>query len=162
MIFVATGTQFPFDRLIRYIDDWAKEHDEEIFAQLGHGKYLPKHMQWERFLSLEEYNHKIAQASVFISHAGMGNIISARDNQTPIIVINRQADLGEHRNDHQRDGIKWMGELSGIYAARTREDIYHYLEDVSALEAAQGSNSDERLDALVEFLDSTLTKWHKG
>ncbi len=159
MIFVATGTQFPFDRLVRYMDEWAAEQDEPVFAQLGEGCYLPRHVQWERFISLDEYTAKIKQASVFISHAGMGNIISARENATPIIVINRQADLGEHRNDHQREGLAWMGKLDGVYTATTRQELYQQLEQRNTLTAAS-METESRLDELVDYVDSFVTRWH--
>ncbi len=127
MIFMAVGTQFPFDRLVTYMDEWAKQHEEPVIAQIGDGNYRPKHMQFERFMDGGSYNDNIRQATVFVSHAGMGNIISAKELGTPIIVINRQFKLGEHRNDHQADGLKWMGKLEGVYAASNQDELYHHL-----------------------------------
>ncbi|MEH6455790.1 MAG: glycosyltransferase [Cocleimonas sp.] len=132
MIFVAVGTQFPFNRLIEYMDAWAAEHGQEVIAQISDGDYIPKNMKWERFLDGEQYNQNIAEASVFVSHAGMGNIISAREQQTPIIVMNRQFKLGEHRNDHQADGLKWMDKLDGVYAASTQEELNQQLSNIKA------------------------------
>ena len=127
MIFVAVGTQFPFDRLIQYMDKWALDHNQEVIAQISDGEYTPKNIKWERFLDGEQYNKNIAEASVFVSHAGMGNIISAREQQTPIIVMNRQLKLGEHRNDHQAEGLTWMGKLDGVYTASTEEELTQQL-----------------------------------
>ncbi len=160
MIFVATGTQFPFDRLVRYIDQWAANNEvgkqsEAVFMQLGEGDYLPQHAQWERFMSLDAYNEKIKQSSVFISHAGMGNIISAKDHGVPIIVINRQASLGEHRNDHQQEGLRWMAELDGVYTASTQESLYRLLDQRETLQAGKKGH-DESLNPLVDYLKSIL------
>jgi UDP-N-acetylglucosamine transferase subunit ALG13 len=161
MIFVATGTQFPFDRLVRYIDQWVANNNannkpsEAVFMQLGEGNYLPQHTQWERFMGLETYNEKIKQSSVFISHAGMGNIISAKDHGVPIIVINRQASLGEHRNDHQQEGLTWMAELDGVYTASTQEALYHLLDQREILQAGKKGHNDS-LDPLVDYLKSVL------
>ncbi len=160
MIFVATGTQFPFDRLIQYMDDWAKENNEEVFAQIGDGEYEPKNIQWQRFIGLDEYNDKIQQASVFISHAGMGNIISAKEQGTPIIVINRQAKLGEHRNDHQAEGLKWMGKLAGVYTASTQQELYQQIAKREDLAIASGDSEDNLL-TLVDHIDSFISQWHK-
>ncbi len=151
MIFVAVGTQFSFDRLIKAMDEWAEEHNEEVICQIAGGEYTPRHATWERFLDGEQYNQYIKEASVFVSHAGMGNIISARNNGTPIIVMNRQYELGEHRNNHQADGIKWMAELSGVYAAPTQEILYSLLEDTQALQVSSANNT-EKLDQLTQFL----------
>jgi UDP-N-acetylglucosamine transferase subunit ALG13 len=152
VIFVAVGTQFSFDRLIENMDEWAANYDEEVVAQIAGGEYIPQHMQWQRFLDAEQYNQNIKNASVFVSHAGMGNIISARQHNTPIIVMNRQFELGEHRNDHQADGIKWMAELSGVYAAPTQAELYTLLCDTSLLQVSS-SGGTEKLDKLVNFLD---------
>ncbi len=151
MIFVAVGTQFPFDRLIKAMDEWARDNNEEVIAQIAGGEYTPKHAKWERFLDGEQYNHYIKEASVFVSHAGMGNIISARNHNTPIIVMNRQYELGEHRNNHQADGIKWMAELSGVYAAPTQKILYSLLDDTLALQVSN-ENETQNLDRLTQFL----------
>ncbi len=159
MIFVATGTQFPFDRLIKYMDKWATENEEPVFAQLGDGEYEPENLEWQRFVGLDQYNEKIKKASVFISHAGMGNIISAKEQGVPIIVINRQASLGEHRNDHQAEGLKWMGKLEGVYTASTQDELYQLIAQRFTLTVAT-SNSEERLLKLVDNIDSIISGWH--
>jgi len=157
MIFVAVGTQFPFDRLIKTMDDWAAKHDEQVIAQISGGEYTPEHIQWHRFLDGEQYNKNIREASVFVSHAGMGNIISAREQQTPIIVMNRQYKLGEHRNDHQADGLKWMGKLDGVYTASTQEELFAHLENIDKLTSADPDNkvgSPELSNYLANFIIS--------
>jgi len=156
MIFVAVGTQFPFDRLIRFMDEWAAENNEEVIAQIAGGDYKPKHIQFERFMDGEQYKKNIQDASVFVSHAGMGNIISAKELQTPIIVINRQFKLGEHRNDHQADGLKWMGKLDGVYAATTQDELNSHL-DSNALQAddSTGFNKHTELTNYIsDFIES--------
>jgi len=141
MIFVAVGTQFSFDRLIQYMDDWAisdkNENQESVIAQISDGKYQPKNIEYQPYMNGEQYNQNIREASVFVSHAGMGNIISAREQETPIIVINRQHALGEHRNDHQADGLKWMTKLDGVYTASTKEELYSHLSSISELEPSK-------------------------
>jgi UDP-N-acetylglucosamine transferase subunit ALG13 len=156
VIFVAVGTQFPFDRLIENMDEWAVSNNEKVIAQIAEGEYTPHNIKWQRFLDAEHYNQNIKDASVFVSHAGMGNIISARNQGTPIIVMNRQFELGEHRNNHQADGVKWMAKLSGVYAARTQAELYTLLCDTDALQVTTNSDS-ENLDALVSFLGRYIT-----
>jgi len=141
MIFVAVGTQFSFDRLIQYMDQWAGENKEGVFAQVSDGEFGPQHLKWDRFLEGDQYNQNIREASVFVSHAGMGNIISAREQQTPIIVMNRQFKLGEHRNDHQADGLKWMGKLDGVYTASTQDELYEHLSHIDKLKTAHPDNT---------------------
>ena len=157
MIFVAVGTQFPFDRLIQYMDEWAALHNEKVIAQISEGDYKPQHIEWHAFMDGEQYNKNIREASVFVSHAGMGNIISAREQQTPIIVMNRQYKLGEHRNDHQADGIKWMSKLDGVYAASTKEALFEHLNGLDSLKAAAPENkvgSPELTQYLADFINT--------
>jgi UDP-N-acetylglucosamine transferase subunit ALG13 len=132
---MAVGTQFPFDRLVRFMDEWAEQFadgENPVIAQIGDGNYVPKNMQFERFMDAEQYNNHIRDAAVFVSHAGMGNIISAKELGTPIVVINRQFKLGEHRNDHQADGLKWMGKLEGVYAASDQDGLYAHINTILA------------------------------
>lgn len=153
MIFVAVGTQFPFNRLIEYMDSWAAEHQQEVIAQISYGDYIPKNMKWNRFLDGEQYNQHISETSVFVSHAGMGNIISAREQQTPIIVMNRQFKLGEHRNDHQADGLKWMGKLDGVFTASTQEELNEQLHNII------GSNFSETVCSSTTVGNENLTNY---
>ena len=45
MIFVTIGSMFPFDRLIRVMDDWtARSGRKDVLAQIGNGGYVPQHM----------------------------------------------------------------------------------------------------------------------
>ena len=155
MIFVAVGTQFPFDRLIKTVDNWLATKNFDAFAQIAEGNYKPKHMQWEQFIDAQEYANKVEQASVIVAHAGMGNIITAYENQVPIIVMNRQHKLGEHRNDHQADGLKWMGKLKGVYTASTNEELLALLDQHQSLEASKPSENSRR-DNLIRFINSQL------
>jgi len=157
MIFVAVGTQFSFNRLIEYMDDWAAENNEKVIAQICDGSYTPKNMEWERFLNGEQYNKNINEASVFVSHAGMGNIISAREQQTPIIVMNRQFKLGEHRNDHQADGLKWMGKLDGVYTASTQEELNQHLTKIDKLQL-ENNNSTVGNKNLTDYIASVINE----
>jgi UDP-N-acetylglucosamine transferase subunit ALG13 len=155
VIFVAVGTQFPFDRLIRYVDEWAGKNQVQGMAQIAGGEYLPQHLQWERFLPATDFNQHLQAASLIISHAGMGNIITALENQKPIIVMNRQHALGEHRNDHQLDGLEWMGKLPGVYTASTQEALYALLDQRDTLPLANTPPSARR-QGLADFIDEVI------
>lgn len=155
MIFVAVGTQFAFDRLIRYVDEWAIQHNVTGIAQIAGGEYLPQHLQWERFMTTAVFNQHLQAADLIISHAGMGNIITALESRKPIIVMNRQHALGEHRNDHQLDGLAWMSQLPGVYTASTQEELYALLERQQELHVAP-LTADARRQALVDFIDQAI------
>ncbi len=102
MIFVTVGTQLPFDRLLRSVDQWAEKHsDIPVFAQVGDSEYKPQYMECVQNLGPQEYKDKFEAASVVVSHVGMGTIISGLECAKPLVLMPRLASLGEHRNDHQ-------------------------------------------------------------
>src|SRR5210317_929649 len=102
MIFATVGTQLPFDRLIRSLDEWASQNPQvEIFAQIGQTNYVPRHMRWERVIPVNTFRAFLRKSDVVVAHAGMGTIISAIEIGRQVVVMPRRADLNEHRNDHQ-------------------------------------------------------------
>lgn len=107
MIFATVGTQLPFDRLIRAIDEWAASRTcPQVFAQIGPSEFTPRHLQYAQFIDAAEFRIRVQQAQVVVAHAGMGSIITALELGKPIVVMPRRADLGEHRNDHQLQMVR--------------------------------------------------------
>jgi len=81
LIFVTIGSMFPFDRLIRAMDDWAAmtaagssagAAPVELVAQIGEGSYRPRHMRWVKSLERADYARAVAGAELVVAHAGMG------------------------------------------------------------------------------------------
>ena len=68
-------------------------------------------------------------ARMIVAHAGMGTIISAMQQEKPIIVFPRIARLGEHRNEHQLATAEKMKELGFVYVANTAEELKALLVD---------------------------------
>lgn len=155
MIFVAVGTQFPFDRLIRCVDEWAQANNVPAHMQIAAGKYIPQHASWDRFMTTNDFNTRLNEASLIISHAGMGNIITALENSKPIIVMNRQHKLGEHRNDHQADGLEWMGKLDGVYTAQSCAEMQQLLDSHTDLQGSQQQQLAQR-QQLIDFIHQAV------
>lgn len=102
MIFVTVGSQLPFDRLIKAVDEWASnKKDIKIFAQIGLSNYKPQNIEFCNTMTPDEYNNYLGRADFIIAHAGMGTIISALESCKPLLLMPRLASQGEHRNDHQ-------------------------------------------------------------
>lgn len=125
MIFLTVGTQFGFDRLVRAVDNAMEQGliQEEIFAQIGPGKYLPQHMNYVDFLEKEIFDQKVRQAEIVISHAGIGSLMLAFDHQKPILIVPRQKKFGEVVNDHQVATARKFEELGHVLAAYDTNDI---------------------------------------
>lgn len=134
-IFVVTGTQEPFDRMIRAIDKWAgSQSNHEIFAQISSTYYRPESIEYTDFISPDQFDTYFMDADLIISHAGMGTIISALSNSKPIIVMPRLAIHHEHRNNHQLATAKSFEKLGYIKVAYTEEELVTSLNSLEKLE----------------------------
>lgn len=125
MIFLAVGTQFPFDRLVKAVDGAVTELSlgEEIIAQTGEGSYVPRNFKAVPFIDKNLFEKYISQASSVISHAGMGTIAAVLGCRKPMLVMPRQQKYGEVVNDHQL-AIARKFEMSGhILVAYEAQDL---------------------------------------
>ena len=123
MILLTIGTQLPFDRLVKAMDDIAATLPEDIFGQIGHASYTPVHMQWAATLRPDEFDKKFRDASVIVSHAGIGTILAAQKHRKPLVLMPRLASHGEHRNDHQLATAQQVRDKPGVYVAEDAEEL---------------------------------------
>src|SRR6476661_4628821 len=105
------------------VDSIAPTFDESMFAQVGEAHYTPRHMQWSRSLDPSGYNKLFADARVIVSHAGIGTVLRAGRERKPLVVVARQAQFGEHRDDHQVATCNHLRHIPGIYIANDAEQI---------------------------------------
>lgn len=123
MIFCTIGTQAPFDRFVKIVDEVAADLNEEIIAQVAQSNYQAKNIRTLEFLAPDEFNELFSKARLIVAHAGMGTIISALKYNKPIIIFPRIAALGEHRNEHQLATAEKMQELGYVYVANNVEEL---------------------------------------
>ena len=129
MIFATVGTQLPFDRLVRALDQWASRNPhEEVFAQIGQANYVPEHMEWARTIPADTFRSRLQQCDTIVAHAGMGTIISAAELGKTVVVMPRRAEFGEHRNDHQLATVDRLGHLNGLRVVHDPEGLGHILD----------------------------------
>lgn len=129
MIFLTTGTQLPFDRLVRSVDAVASELEEAVFGQIGSGIYRPTNFSYAKFLSQHDFSTRFEAARLVVAHAGTGSILAGIKMEKPVVVMPRRADLGEHRNDHQLATAEHLRDLPGLYLATTTSEIRRFLSD---------------------------------
>lgn len=127
MIFCTIGTQAPFDRFVRIVDEIASELQEEVIAQVAKSDYQAKYVKTIDFLAPDEFNKLFDKARMIVAHAGMGTIISALKQKKPIIIFPRIAALGEHRNEHQLATAEKMKELGYVYVANNADELRELL-----------------------------------
>lgn len=127
MIFCTIGTQAPFDRFVKIVDEVAAHLDEEVIAQVYKSEYAAKNIHTMNFLPPDEFNKLFDKARLIVAHAGMGTIISAMRQHKPIIIFPRIAALGEHRNEHQLATAQKMKELGYAYVANNKDELQELL-----------------------------------
>jgi len=156
VIFVTTGAQMPFDRLVRTVDEWAGDTGrDDVFAQIGSTQWRPKNIEWTSFLAPTEFRQKAEQASLLIAHAGTGSILTAMELQKPIIVMPRRGALRETRNDHQVDTARRFQQIGRIAVAMDENQLRCRLNEIESIDAPHHVGpfaSDELLDAIRTFL----------
>jgi UDP-N-acetylglucosamine transferase subunit ALG13 len=83
-------------------------------------------------------------ATVVISHAGIGTILSAQQFGKPLILLPRRHDLGEHRNDHQLATARALDGTPGLHVAWDLTDLARLVADRAALAPASNTPGPER------------------
>ena len=153
MIFVAVGTQVPFDRLVRAVDAWATRHGrDDVFAQIGRDAWRPNRLEWAETLSAKEFEDRVAGAEVVVSHAGMGTVLTALDLGKPLLIMPRRAALREHRNDHQVATARKLAEMDMADVAMDETELVDRLDHLELVRAGRPLR-DERLDGLLGALE---------
>ncbi len=125
MILLTVGTQFPFDRLVEAVDRAVDCGlvDEDVFAQIGESAYQPRNFEAVSFMDKRIFDQRLQDASSVISHAGVGIITLALDNNKPLLVMPRLKKHGEVVSDHQVAIAKKLAPLGYILAASNGGDL---------------------------------------
>ncbi len=161
MIFLTVGTQFPFDRLVRAVDEVFDNgfRDEEIFAQIGETPYKPRNFKSVESLSKNMFDKYLKDASCVISHAGIGVIATALDNGKPLLVIPRLKKYGEVVNDHQVAIARKFEELGHILSAYSVEELPDKLQQLKTFVPVKRENQAQAVaDRIARFLQSLTNK----
>ncbi len=148
---------FPFDRLIRAMDEIAPAFpDEEFTAQIGNSTYRPKNMSYSALLSVRAFASNVGNSSLVVAHAGMGSVIAALGAQKPIVVLPRRPEFGEVTTNHQVATTTWLAHKKGVHVAtdegELRQCVETALNKVEPIEALSPYAQPELLDQLRAFI----------
>jgi UDP-N-acetylglucosamine transferase subunit ALG13 len=156
MIFATIGTQAPFDRFVKMLDDIAPELGEEIVVQTIRSQYQAKNIKVIGFIQPDKFNDYFSKARLIVAHAGMGTILTALNMGKPIIIVPRIASLGEHRNDHQIATAMRMDELGAVYVAYDEKQLHDLLlrKDLKPLKHIGNIASKELITSIDKFINA--------
>ena len=157
MIFVTVGSQkFQFDRLLRSIDEQiaSGKIKDEIFAQIGFSTYRPKHYKFENFLDREEFEKKVLESEIVITHGGTGAIVGTLKKGKKVIAVPRLAKYGEHVDDHQLQIIGQFGAHEMICACYEPEKLSEAIAKARQTDyAPYKSNTDRFIDKIRTYIN---------
>lgn len=127
MIFVTVGSSSNgFDRLIKMVDELKGEKriKERIVAQVGNGSYVPMNLEeYFRFVDWKRINELNKKATLIISHAGVGAIMTALRYKKPIICVPRLRVFSEHTDNHQLEIAETLRKQGKILVAMNKDDL---------------------------------------
>lgn len=161
MIFVTTGTQLAFPRMIEmvirsidYIGYSGKVVVQDAEAERYISLYPRPNFEFLSLVSNQDYERLFSESLIVISHAGMGAVIKALEEEVKLIIIPRDGGMKEHRNNHQMDSVEYIGErYSNIKVA------YDFMDVVCAISSLDKVDFDKSWSANREsFLDSLYLK----
>jgi UDP-N-acetylglucosamine transferase subunit ALG13 len=137
VILATVGTQLPFPRLIKALDQLAPRLSEPVICQTGRTQLKLHNIEQHEGFAPREFDELFKTARVVVAHAGIGTVLAAKKYHKPLIVFPRRAAFGEHRNDHQLATAEQLARHRGIYVAWTKEDleILLFKSDLAAPEA---------------------------
>jgi UDP-N-acetylglucosamine transferase subunit ALG13 len=118
LILVLLGTSpHPFDRLVSAVDIQACEYGWDVFMQIGHTSYIPKHCNFARFLPHAQIQEKVKACELMIVQGGAGSIHEGLAAGKPVIAVPRQDDLGEAFGAQEKLvlALSKQGRIIGVY-----------------------------------------------
>ncbi|MFZ3382333.1 MAG: PssE/Cps14G family polysaccharide biosynthesis glycosyltransferase [Candidatus Methanoperedens sp.] len=129
MIFVTVGNHYQgFERLVKKMDEIAGRIDEKVIMQIGTTEYKPVNAEYFDFIdSFEEIERLNREARVVVSHAGVGSILTALEQVTPVIIVPRLKKFDEHMDDHQLEIAEAMSENHNVKAVYDVEELENCL-----------------------------------
>lgn len=153
MIFVTVGTgPDGFDRLVRGVDSIAPDIEESIRAQIGRGEYIPENIEWFRFTSEDEIQELYRNATVVISHAGAGTLLTARSYEKPVVIVPRRKELNEHTDDHQMEIATALRDHQAVTIVTNMGDLKPVVDQARS----HSGGSWTRDNSLTRFLSEYL------
>jgi beta-1,4-N-acetylglucosaminyltransferase len=155
IIFVTVGNHYQgFDRLIRKMDEIAGRIDEKVIMQIGFSKYRPVNADYFGFKeNFEEIKQLNRDARVVISHAGVGCILTALDQKTPLILVPRRKKYNEHCDDHQLEIVAEMSDNPNIKAIYEVDELEDWIRQEFTFKEKR-ANDNRLVNSLKSYLSN--------
>lgn len=158
MIFVTLGTQDKsFKRLLDTIALEIEKGNikEEVIVQAGFTKYQSEKMKIVESLSKDEFEKTMRDASLVITHGGVGSILTALKYNKKVIAVPRLVKYNEHTNDHQKEIVNEFSKKGYILALKDLTKFDKVLEKSKNFKPKKyESNKNHFNKAIADFIDN--------
>ncbi len=163
MIFASVGSMLPFERFVRAVDEWGRDHPgETVYLQIGDTVYEPRFVPFARMMSMQEYRERLSACDLFVAHAGMGSILQALEECKQTLMLPRHREWGEHTTDHQMHTAARFGHVPGLQFVDSVEDLQRHISELLKSpiiidKAISNEASPRLLSAVQGFLSGVRT-----
>ena len=164
MILVTLGTQDKsFVRLLQAIDKEIEKGNikDKVLVQAGYTKYKSKNMEIFKSVSSDRLEELMEEASLIITHGGVGSILTALKHHKKVIATPRLSKYNEHTNDHQKQIIEEFGRLGYILPLKDLTKLDKILEKSKTFKPKDFKSNNENFKELITSYieESNHTSW---
>ena len=149
MILVLLGTQNnSFHRLLEEVDKNIKDGTikEEVIVQSGYTKLMSK----EQLAEFQE------EATLIITHGGVGSIVSSIEKGKKVIAVPRMHEYGEHVNNHQKEIVEDFNNKGYIIGIENVEDLKGAIIKSKTFEPVKYQPNNQKMLKIIEnFIENT-------
>lgn len=157
-ILVLLGTNDkPFDRLLKKIDEYAKENNlkDEIIVQSGFTKYESNNMKIFDLIPSDELDEYVKDTDLIITHGGVGSIMSGIRHNKKVIAVARLKEFKEHVNDHQIQIIENFTKEGYILELKKYDNLIDVINKSKYFKPKEfKSNNKNFVKAIEDYIDS--------
>ena len=164
MILVTLGTQDKsFVRLLQAIDKEIEKGNikDKVLVQAGYTKYKSKNMEIFKSVSSDRLEELMEEASLIITHGGVGSILTALKHHKKVIATPRLSKYNEHTNDHQKQIVEEFGRLGYILPLKDLTKLDKILEKSKTFKPKDFKSNNENFKELITSYieESNHTSW---
>jgi len=159
-IFISVGSRFSMDRLIMAVDNFLNINSGyQAFAQTGNSHLNPNHIIIKPWLCDQQFRQEVEECDIFISHAGMGNVLLAAELNKPIIIMPRKAELKEHINNHQLGTVQGLEGRESILVVNDEIELSSAISKLSKAQIVKQSKEvNHNRNQLISYLENYINK----
>lgn len=153
MVLVLLGTQNnSFTRLLQEVEKNINNGNitEDVIVQAGYTKYHSDKMKIYNLISPQEMEKLVNDASLIISHGGVGSTLQCVKKGKVVIGVPRKKIYNEHVNDHQKQLIKSFDDQGYIIGTSDVTEIAQALKRAKNFKPNKYKSNTENMIKLID------------